>query len=343
MAVADAGRVALPFVLRARSHSEFRARFPIPVEPPRALADAEAVLHATRAEIRRLSVAQEQLLALLTAESGDPLVSGPASAVAVRGERYDRQDPTLEFRLFRFFEVRRGQQTADRWTSRKARLLLAYLVMKGEAPATRESLIDTFWPDSSPERGANNLSIAIHQIRTRLGGLVPEDERGIHVEQGTYRLSTDVGMSVDVVDFDRYIALARRDISAGDSGSARDHLNAAADLCTGDLLESDPYEEWTIEPRRALAETHQWALAWLAADAVSSRDWPTALRHGRTMVWRDSCNEEGHRLIIQAHNELGNRGEAIRQYRKCVETLESEIGVAPSRETRALAASVVGS
>ena len=44
----------------------------------------------------------------------------------------------------------------------------------------------------------------------------------------------------------------------------------------------------------------------------------------------------------RAKGLLGNRGEAIRQYRKCVETLESEIGVAPSRETRALAASVVG-
>ena len=40
-------------------------------------------------------------------------------------------------------------------------------------------------------------------------------------------------------------------------------------------------------------------------------------------------------------SELGNRGEAIHQYRKCVETLDAEIGVAPSRETTALAASIV--
>lgn len=113
-------------------------------------------------------------------------------------------------------------------------------------------------------------------------------------------------------------------------------------LCTGDLLESDPYEEWTIEPRRALAQTYQWALAWLAGDAADARNWAAVLDYGRAMIWRDVCNEEGHRLIIQAHGELGSRGEALRQYRECVETLESQIGVAPSQETQALAASIVG-
>lgn len=342
MAVAGKTGTSLPFLLGARGQIGPAVHAPTRVatlDPP---PDMRPLLEATRAELARLSAGQAHLFALVGAQPKDVVEDQAAPPDPARVESKTPREVELEFRLFRFFEVGRGEQTTARWTSKKARLLLAYLAMKADAPTPRETLIETFWPGSSPDRGANNLSIAIHQIRTRLGGLVPGTDRGIRVEQGTYRLSPSIRATIDVVEFDRCIAQARENLSVGDEGSARAHLRAAVALCTGDLLESDPYEEWTIEPRRAYAHTYQWALAWLAADAASSGDWGAVLQQGRTMVWRDAANEEGHRLIIQAHGELGNRGEALRQYRECVETLEGQVGVGPSPETKALAAIVIG-
>jgi LuxR family maltose regulon positive regulatory protein len=341
MAVASRTRITLPFSLGTRDRLAARIRAPA-LDAPEPLADVRTLLESTRVELSRLSVAQAHLSSLLGIQEDDALPGGAASAALPSVESEGPEGVALEFRLFRFFEVGRGKQTAPRWASKKARLLLAYLAMKGEAPTPRDTLIDTFWPDSPPERGANNLSIAIHQIRVRLSQLVPDEDRGIRVEQGTYRLSPNAPASIDVVDFERHTTRARRDISAGNDVSARDELAAAVAICTGDLLESDPYEEWTIEPRRSYARTYLWALGWLAADAASSGDWGAVLQHGRAIVWRDACNEEGHRQIIQAYGELGDRSEALRQYRECAKTLDSQVGVAPSPETRALAARVVG-
>jgi len=342
MAVASKTGLTLPFSLGTRGPIAPPARVRAQTEALDVPPDTRALVEATRLEVHRLSVAQAQLFALLGAQRDDALAGQVASAEPPRADSEKPEGHELEFRLFRFFEVGRGEQTTARWPSKKARLLLAYLAMRAEVPTPRENLIDVFWPSSSPDRGANNLSIAIHQIRSRLGKVVPGDDRGIRVEQGTYRLSPSIRANIDIVEFDRHVAHARKDISVGDDSSASEQLSAAVALCTGDLLESDPYEEWTIEPRRAYAQTYLWALAWLAADAASRGEWGAVLQHGRTMVWRDATNEEGHRLIIQAHGALGNRSEALRQYRECLKALDTQVGVAPSPETRALAENVVG-
>ena len=51
----------------------------------------------------------------------------------------------------------------------------------------------------------------------------------------------------------------------------------------------------------------------------------------------DPLSELGQRALIRAYARAGRRGEALRQYRNCADTLKRELGVAPDAETQALA------
>ena len=54
----------------------------------------------------------------------------------------------------------------------------------------------------------------------------------------------------------------------------------------------------------------------------------------------DPLSEFGQRVLMRAYARAGRRGEALRQYKSCAETLKRELGVAPDAETQALASEI---
>lgn len=294
------------------------------------------LVEETRAEVLALRALNVRVLDLVVPGGR----AEPAAPVVRPGAQGTVAGPTaLTVSLLGAFEVRIGERVLDGWRSRKPRQLLAYLAMEPERPVARDTLIEAFWPESAPSRGANNLSIAVHHIRSRLGELLPDgggENRGIHVQQGQYRLDPALRWEVDIVDFRAHVAAGRTALAAGDRDEARTQLGEAIERYRADLLESDLGEEWAIEPREALQGLLQWALSWLASDAGGAGDWPRVLQLGQQLVQRDACDEVGHRSLISAYAALGNRGQALRQYRACEEALRDDFGVAPSAETRAL-------
>lgn len=294
------------------------------------------LVEETRTEVLALRALNVRVLDLVA--PGGP--AEPAAPVVRPGATSTVSDPTaLTVSLLGAFEVRIGERVLDGWRSRKPRQLLAYLAMEPERPVARDTLIEAFWPESAPSRGANNLSIAVHHVRSRLAELLPDgggEHRGIHVQLGLYRLDPALHWEVDVADFRAHVTAGKAALAAGDVDQTRARLREAVEGYRGDLLESDLGEEWAVEPREALQGLLQWALSWLASDAGEAGDWPRVLQLGQQLVQRDACDEVGHRWLISAYAALGNRAQALRQYRACEEALRDDFGVAPSAETRVL-------
>lgn len=243
--------------------------------------------------------------------------------------------PLLSLRLLGSFDVQMRGQSIGKWPSRKARLVLAYLAIERGRMVAKDVLIDLFWPDAPPERGSNNLSIAVHQLRTALGAIDADAAQCIVVRQGLYGVDT-ARVSVDLWDFQTSLADARRALERKDDEAARHALAAATEICQGDLLESDPYEEWAGGPRRSLGVAFTQSLAWLAEDASKHGDWARVLEFAARILQRDRCDEAAHRWLMTAHWRLGNRPQALQQYRLYEEALEEELGVQPSDEARLL-------
>ena len=317
-------RPALPFILQTNTsgdQNENLTQFILD-----SLEQLQEISRRSHAELSSLRALNAEILEVVTRRLNNP---GDEAPISESGPLPSK----LELRLLGPFEARIGTQLVTSWPGRKARLLLAYLAMERGRMIPRDTLIELFWPGVREDRGPNNLSIAIYQIRSILAELLSDGSTAILVRQGMYGLDPD-RTTVDLWDLRAALEAARRCLEKKDQGAVKNHLIRAVTLCRGELMASDPYEEWTAEPRRALNGAWQKSVAWLAEEAWSREDWLAALDFGNQMLQRDTCDESAYRLLMNTHLRMGNRSQALRQYQTCVETLRSELGIAPSPETK---------
>ena len=208
---------------------------------------------------------------------------------------------------------------------KKARALLAYLAAQGGQSVSRERLADLLWPYQGSEQARHSLRNCLLELRKALG-----QSAALHLvaDFANCRIQ-DV-----VADLDCFEQLAR--------SQQRSDLQAAADLYRGEFLadfdiDSEPFQEWLAAERdRTLAVVCDILHRLTAAqDAGGEHD--AAIQSGRRLVALDPLSEFGQRALMRAYARAGRRGEALRQYKSCADTLKRELGVAPDAETQALA------
>lgn len=177
------------------------------------------------------------------------------------------------------------------------------------------------WPDVPEQAARSNLRQALHRLRKLEPGLV-EGEETLRLCSGTRADLTDLALA----------AFAGHD----------------AQLLTfsGDLLEGHDYDDcpefldWLAIRRERLLSWRGLAHSRRSEAAQASGDLSVALHHAERHLELDPVSEVAHRRIMRLHALLGDRGAALRAFRRCVGTLERELGVSPTAETRALARSL---
>jgi DNA-binding SARP family transcriptional activator len=195
--------------------------------------------------------------------------------------------------------------------SRRAWSLLAWLALHpGEHP--RGAVAARFWPDVLDSSARASLRSAAWALRRALGEgdalIAGRDRIGLRCE-------------TDIAAFDGYCA-------AGE-------LEEAVALHRGPLL-ADLDEDWMLEARDEHAERLGAALARLAAAAPPAE----AVTYARRRLALDPLDEEAARDLMRRHVEAGDRSAALATYDRLADRLRTNLGMATSAETRALAASV---
>ena len=214
---------------------------------------------------------------------------------------------------------------------KKARALLSFLAAQNGEAVSRERLADLLWPYQGSEQGRHSLRNCLLELRKALGRGSASD---LAADFANCRIED---ASVDLDAFER---LSRsRD---------RGELQTAADLYRGDFLAdfyiaSEPFQEWLGAARdRALAAICD-ILERLIALEDAAGDYEAAIQSGRRLVTLEPLSESGQRALMRAYARGGRRGEALRQYKSCVNTLQRELSVTPDEETQALARSIARS
>ncbi|PWU24514.1 MAG: hypothetical protein C5B48_06010 [Candidatus Rokuibacteriota bacterium] len=210
----------------------------------------------------------------------------------------------------------------------KVQALLAYLAMTPGRRHSRDKLGTFLWPNAGDEQARQSLRQALVMIRRVFGtrAVLFADHQVVALE-GT-------GLDVDVVRFEALVA----------QGSV-EALEQAVELYQGNLLEGirvkePPFDEWLLGERERLRESALGVLARLLAHQKSGPSEP-AIRTALRILAIDSANEATHRELMRLFERQGRRGEALRQYRLCVDALQRELGVEPQQETRRLYQDVV--
>ena len=206
--------------------------------------------------------------------------------------------------------------------SARAESLLAYLLLHRDAPQPRQRLAFLLWPDSTEGQAQTNLRNVLHTLRRAL----PDADRLIDIGPRMLRWRADVPLWLDVEHFERALAEGR--------------LEEAAETYSGELLEGR-YDELLAGERQRLAGLHLDALEQLSRQHERNQRWPDAIRCAERLVAHDPLREESHRLLIQLCSMSGDRARAVRAYHVCATTLERELGIEPSPDTRALYESLI--
>ena len=193
----------------------------------------------------------------------------------------------------------------------------------------RDKLATLLWSGTSDEQARQSLRQVLVTLRRALAhhALLIAGHGEVALE--------GPGLDVDTVRFEALV----RDGSTG-------ALAEAAALYQGDLLEGirvkePPFEEWLLAERERLREMVVEALAKLLAHQVDGRPAAPAIRTAMRILTLDPARESVHRDLMRLFESQGRRGDALRQYRLCVDALHRELGLEPRPETRQLYQDIV--
>ena len=196
------------------------------------------------------------------------------------------------------------------WPGRRSAELVQLLALADRHGLAREQVTEALWPHLDPDAGAANLRKAAHHARQALGR--PD---AVVLRAGRVTLFPACQVKTDVECFERTAGLALR----SKDGAA---CAGAASGYTGDLLPESLYEEWT-QARRAHLRSLQAKLLWL------SGQWDR-------LVALEQSHEAAYQELMRAELAACRRHAAIRWYGRLRTTLQRELGLPPSPESRAL-------
>lgn len=220
---------------------------------------------------------------------------------------------------------------------RKAVALLAYLAVT-QTPHRRDALATLFWPDYDQTGARDNLRRTLSSLHQAL------HQDWLEIDRNTIRLRDSADLWVDVVDFQTLLADCQRHPHPSDQtcDECLPLLSEAAQRYTGDFLtgftlaDSPGFDEWQAFETERLRLALAGALARLGEAYHARAEYATAIDHARRWVALDLLHEPAHRQLMQLYAQAGQQTAALRQYERCCELLNEELGVPPAPETTLL-------
>jgi LuxR family transcriptional regulator, maltose regulon positive regulatory protein len=211
------------------------------------------------------------------------------------------------------------------WRQITAREIL-YLLLAHPNGLTKEQIGLNFWPESSENELKLRFKNAIYRLRHAVGKQV------ISFSDELYRFNNALDYDYDVETFQNEIDLAQK---SRDPEKKIVHYKAAVKVYKGPYLPGID-QDWVSAKRQRYEQAFIDSQIRLANLYLDKKQFDPAIKCCETVLEIDRCFEEAHRLTIQIYAAMKNWSAAMRQYEKCRQTLQEEIGTTPSDETQAL-------
>lgn len=185
-------------------------------------------------------------------------------------------------------------------------------------------MLDALWPDDEADDAQRSLRSAVFRLRELLG-----DGDVVKVSEGTVALDTG-WVWVDAWAFEQLI-------EAWEKTNDPRLLSRALRLYKGAFLEQDPDALWALSARERLRTRYTSAVTAAGARHERSKSWDAALEIYTAGILTEDLIEGFHQGRMRSLLALDRRGEALAAYATLKRILSAKLGVAPSRETLALA------
>lgn len=236
----------------------------------------------------------------------------------------------LKFQLLGKFGVRRGTRLLNGLEASKHQELLSYLLIRRDRCHPREALASMLWGEVPTEKSKKYLRQALwHLQRTLANGGGATDF--INVTHDWIEISLK-GLWLDVELFERLCSASYGVTGKKLKKSEAEMLKKAVQLYKGQLLDGW-YQDWCLLERDRLQNLYLVTLDKLFAYSSKHNDYDAACGYASTILENDRARERTHRQLMLLLYKAGDRTGALRQYERCVQALEEELGVKPQTDT----------
>jgi DNA-binding SARP family transcriptional activator len=243
---------------------------------------------------------------------------------------------SLQITLFGQLHVRYNAKTLSNLKSRQVRELFAYLLLHRGQQHHREILAGIIWENTSQTQSKNYLRKTIWQLQSALNELDPSlSKRALQVTDEWIGIRPDAGIELDVAQFEDAFAQTQGIPAIEIEPSSMQAIADAVQLYQGNLLEGW-YQDWCLFERERLQQIYFVMLDKLMDCCEAHQQWERGLMYGSLILRHDIARERTHRRMMRLYYLAQDRTAALRQFDRCREALQTELGVAPSRRTLSL-------
>lgn len=237
----------------------------------------------------------------------------------------------------------RDGQPLTGFESGKVWALLVYLLVERAQPHSRDALTGLLWPEQPDPVARHNLRQSLANLRHVLGDRTANPPFLI-VTRAAVQFNPACDVDLDVAAFEAYLTQCEQHAhrQAEMCDTCAEWRQQALALYRGDFLDgfyvrdSVAYDEWALLKREGVRRQALAALGHLAAYHQRRENYPDAEAALRRLVALDPLQEAGHRDLMRVLAISGQRNAALEQYARCVNLLQTELGVPPEAETTSL-------
>ncbi len=200
------------------------------------------------------------------------------------------------------FSVWKGRQyIPDKaWQRRRAGELFRFLIIQPNRSASKDTILETLWPDNDPDLASALFHQATSALRRLLEPDLPEKFPSRYLlndgEQLVIRLP-----SGSLIDFELFADNLRSSISKKRS----DQIKEALGNYKGVLFPQDQYSDWSTELRTRLAELHLEGLVTLAGLHLEQERYADVFECVHQVLKVDPWNEDAVLIGMKAHLKSG--------------------------------------
>jgi DNA-binding SARP family transcriptional activator len=243
---------------------------------------------------------------------------------------------SLRITLFGQFHIQYGGKTLTTLKNRRVQELFAYLLLHRGQQHHRETLANMIWEDTSQTQSKNYLRKTLWQLQSTLNELDESLSREVlQITDEWIGINPDARIDLDVAQFEGAFARTRGIPTEAIEPGAMQAIGDAVQLYQGSLLEGW-YQDWCLFERERLQQIYFVMLDKLMDCCEATHAWERGLMYGSLILRLDIARERTHRRMMRLYCLARDRTAALRQFERCQEALQTELGVAPSRQTLSL-------
>ncbi len=257
--------------------------------------------------------------------------SSPSAPTSMKTPNRDTQVlPALSITCFGRFTVSRLESIITLCTNRSGQTMLRYLIAQPDHSATIDKLVHALWPEEEMDSALHKLRIAASALRRSLNdGYDCACGGYLLCKNRAYQLHPDITLLSDVAEFLKFYHTGLK----AERDRAVTYYEKACQLYTGPFLSEDMYADWSFFQREKLGQAYLTMCSSLATYYLDTHCYTSAVQWASTILKENKCDETAHQQLMRAYAAEGRRAEALRQYQRCQQVLDEELGISPTPET----------